>query len=70
MNTGNHKRDLTGLLIFLVLFGVFLIASLISYFNGSALLDFRGLPAKITDLLIAVLSLIGLIRTLWHLLHY
>lgn len=69
MSKANPKRDGIGLMIYLVLFGAFFIASIISYFNSTQLLDI-GLSAHITNGFIAIMSMAGLIRTIWHIHHF
>jgi len=63
-NIHPHK-ELVGLMIYIVIFGMILIASIVSYFSSTQLLDI-GLPARTTDLFLALLSLAGLIRAVWH----
>lgn len=63
------KRDMAGLLIYLVLFGAVLVASIYAFLSSSAIIKV-GLPSGTIDLFVAALSAIGMGKTLYHILKF
>ena len=59
------KRTLIVLMLYLLLFGVLFVIAAYDYFNRISIVDI-GFSASITNLLIVVLSGVGLLKTLWH----
>ena len=52
-------------MLYLVMFGIFFAVSLYNYYQNKAVFDV-GLPNKITDLTLIVLSVLGIFKTGWH----
>lgn len=70
MSKVNPNRDAIGLIIFLIVFGIFLIFSIIAFITSTPIFVLGGIPANIINGLVVLLSIIGLIRTLWHIVHF
>lgn len=60
------KKDILALMVYVVLFGLVLLASLYSLILGLRIINV-GLSAVYVDFFVAVLSAFGLLKSLWHL---
>lgn len=59
------KRTMIVLILYLIMFAVFFAVSIINYIENKAVFKI-GLSYKITDLMLIVLSVLGILKTGYH----
>lgn len=63
------KISLVSLLVFMVLFGLIFLLSFFDYIMHVPVVDI-GIPPLTIDIVVMLLSLAGLVKSLWHILSY
>ncbi len=63
------KKDILALMVYVVLFALVFLLSVFDYLNSIPIFNI-GLPALTIDLIVAFLSLIGLIKSMLHIVKY
>lgn len=63
------KKDILALMVYVVLFALVFLLSVFDYLNSVPIFNI-GLPALTIDLIVAFFSLIGLIKSMWHIVKY
>lgn len=59
------RKALVAMMLYLVVFGFLALLSLYGYLHRSTIIDV-GMPVQFTNLLILVLSIGGMVKSVWH----
>ena len=60
------KQALIAMMVYLVMFGVLVIISLMALLRGEAVFRLGAMPASVIDGVVLFLSAVGVIKSIWH----